>query len=201
MKLISKLIALGAMAALAGTTLSAQQQEQQTTQPNANSDQSSSQSEQNSAWQKAQTQEFFRASKQVGKTVQDSKGQKLGSLKDIAFNQQGEIFALVETSNDRWAAVPWQVVNAGSAKGSQNVVLNATQQELKSAPAVTKDQWGALNNPNFTQGIYSYYHIQAPAAAEGAASSPSGMSQGQGSSNPQQQQNQQQQQQQPQQQK
>jgi hypothetical protein len=61
------------------------------------------------------------------------------------------------------------------------LVVNTTQQQLKSAPAVTKDQWGSLNNPNFTQSIYSYFKVQSPVATGGAAS-PGGASQGQGSS-------------------
>jgi len=128
--------------------------------------------------QQAETQEFFRASNIIGKTAQDSKAQKLGSIKDVVFNQQGEIFAFVDIGGGKWAAGPWQVVNPNSAKGKDNVVLNTTQQQLKSAPSVAKDQWGALNNPAFAQGIYSYYQVQAPTAT-GGASSPGSSSQGQ----------------------
>jgi hypothetical protein len=174
-----------AVATLAISTASAQSQ----------SDQSSSQSSgQNPAWQKAQGQEFFRASKVIGKDTQTSDNQKAGEIKDVVFNQQGEIFALVDIGSSKLAVVPWQSINAASVKGTQNATINTTQQALKSGPAVTKDQWGALDNPSFTQGVYTYYHVQAPGAM-GGAGSPGGASQGQGSSQDQQQQQQQQQQQ------
>lgn len=157
---------------------------QQSSQDASSQDTSSSGGAQNNSLQQAQSQEFFRSSTIVGKTAQDSKGQKLGSVKDIVFNQQGEIFAFVDIGNGKWAAVPWQVVNPNSAKGKDNVVLNTTQQQLKSAPSVSKDQWGSLNNPAFAQGVYSYYQVQPPTAV-GGASSPgsrsSSSSQGQGS--------------------
>jgi hypothetical protein len=178
MKIKSTSIALCAAAALTAATAWAEQQSSQ------------SGGSQNQALSQAQAQEFFRASKIVGKSAQDTSGQKLGSIKEIVFNKQGEILALVDVGNDRWATVPWQLVNTESAKGNQNLTLNTTAQALKAAPAVTKDQWGALDNPSFTQGIYAYYHLQPPTQT-GGASTPGGASQGQGSSEQQQQQQQQ----------
>src|SRR6185369_16915263 len=88
-------IALAASAALA--------QDQQTAPTSSGS--------QTSSLQQAQAQEFFRASNLIGKSTQDSKGTKLGTLKDVVFNQQGEVFAFVDIGGGKWAAVPWQVVN------------------------------------------------------------------------------------------
>ena len=129
--------------------------------------------QQNSSLQEANTQEFFRSSDLVGKNTQDSQGKKVGEIKDITFNQQGQIFALVDIGGSKWAAVPWQVVNPATAKGRGNVTLNATHQQLQAGPAVTKTQWGSLNNPKFVEGAYSYYNVQAPTAS-GGASSPGG---------------------------
>lgn len=168
---VSTIIASAAI--LAGTAFSQEQ-------PSAGSSQSST-TTQGSTLQQAEAQEFFRASNIIGKTSQDSKGQKLGTIKDVVFNQQGEIFAFVDIGSGKWAAVPWQAVNPNSAKGRDNVVLNTTQQQLKSAPSVAKDQWGALNNPAFAQGIYSYYQVQPPASV-GGASVPGSSSQGQSQS-------------------
>lgn len=172
MEMTSTWIALCAVATLTASTVWADSQSSQ------------SSSTQNPALSKAGSQEFFRASKVVGKTAQDAQGQKLGSIKEIVFNQQGEVLALVDVGHGRWATVPWQLVNTETAKGDQNVVLNTTAQALKSAPAVSKEQWGALDNPSFTQGVYAYFLIQAPTQAGGAAS-PGGAAQGQGSSQPQ----------------
>ncbi len=140
---------------------------------------STSQGSQNNSLQQANTQEFFLSSAVVGKSTQDSKGNKVGSIKEVAFNQQGEIFALVDVGSGKWAAVPWQVIQPATAKGSGTVTLNATQQQIKAGPAVSKDQWGSLDNPQFVQGCYTYYNLQPPTTATGGASSPGGATQGQ----------------------
>ena len=136
---------------------------------------------QNEALQQANSQEFFRASDLIGKATQDSKGNKVGDIKEITFNQQGEIFAFVDVGNGKYAVVPWQALNTATAKGRGNLTLNATDQQLKAGPAVTKEQWGSLNNPKFVQGCYAYYNVQAPPTAAGASSSPGGTSQSKGS--------------------
>ena len=167
---LSTLIAAAAVVALGASVGTAQAHEQD---PPAG--------QPNSEWSKAQSQEFFRASDLTGKTIQDNKGQKIGDVKYIVFNKQGEIFALTDIGNDRLAVVPWQVVNIPSAKGNQNLVINTTDKHVHSGPAVTKNQWSALDNPNFIQGVYSYYHIKSP-TAQGGASSPGGTAQEKGSS-------------------
>ena len=141
---------------------------------------STSAAQQNASLQQANVQEFFRASDLIGKATQDSKGNKVGDIKEIVFNQQGEIFAFVDVGSGKYAVVPWQAVNTATAKGKGNVTLNATDQQLKAGPAVTKEQWGSLDNPKFVQGCYAYYNVQGPTAT-GAASSPGGTSQGQNS--------------------
>ena len=136
---------------------------------------STSATQQNASLQQANAQEFFRASDLIGKATQDSKGNKVGDIKEITFNQQGEIFAFVDVGSGKFAVVPWQAVNTATAKGKGNLTLNATEQQLKAGPAVTKDQWGALDNPKFVQGCYAYYNVQNPSAM-GSASSPGGSS-------------------------
>ncbi len=136
-------------------------------------------SQQSGSLQQANAQEFFRASTLIGKNAQDTKGTKVGEIKDVSFNQQGEVFAFVDVGSGKWVAVPWQVVNPSTAKGTGKVTFNATAQQMKAGPAVSKDQWGSLNNPQFVQGCYTYYNVQQPTMATGGASSPGGSSQGQ----------------------
>ena len=171
MKSTSSILMLCAAFALSSATAAEQQNDASST---------SNASQQNASLQQANAQEFFRASDLIGKATQDSKGAKVGDIKEITFNQQGEVFAFVDVGSGKYAVVPWQAINVATAKGRGNVALNATEQQLKAGPAVTKDQWGSLNNPKFVQGCYAYYNIQAPAAT-GGASSPGGSSQGQSS--------------------
>lgn len=132
----------------------------------------------NRAWQKAMAQEFFRASRLLGKEAQSSKGENLGPIKDVAFNQQGEVFILLDVGEGRLAPVPWRYAILSSTKGRQKVILATSGATLREAPIIVEDQWGELDNPNFTQGIYAYYQA-ASAPATGGATSPGSSSQGQ----------------------
>lgn len=170
MKYTLSLIALCATAALFNSQALAQ---------DASADTNSVSGQHDNSLHQANALEFYRASAVIGKTTQDSKGAKVGEIEDIAFNQQGQMFAFVDVGSGKWAVVPWQALQPETAKGKGNVTLNATAQQLKAGPAVTKEQWGALNNPQFVQGCYAYYNLQAPTAT-GAASSPGGTSHGQG---------------------
>ncbi len=143
---------------------------------------SSSTSGQSGSLQKASAQEFFRASDIIGKSAQDTQGTKVGNVKDITFNKNGDVLALVDVGNDKLATVPWPAINTSSAKGSGNITINATQKQLQAGPAVSQNQWGSLDNPAFVKGCYAYYNVQPPSAAAGGASSPGGGSVGQGSS-------------------
>jgi sporulation protein YlmC with PRC-barrel domain len=123
-------------------------------------------------------QEFFRASRLLGKEAQSAKGENLGQIKDVAFNQQGEVFILLDMTDGRLAPVPWRYAILSSTKGRQKVILATSGAALREAPIIVEDQWGELDNPNFTQGIYAYYQA-ASASASGGASSPGSSSQGQ----------------------
>jgi hypothetical protein len=122
-------------------------------------------------------QEFFRASRLLGKEAQSAKGENLGQIKDVAFNQQGEVFILLDMNDGRLAPVPWRYAILSSTKGRPKVILSTTGAALREAPIIVEDQWGELDNPNFTQGIYAYYE-SASAAASGSSSSTGGSSQG-----------------------
>ena len=134
----------------------------------------------NPSWQKALTQEFSRAGGLVGKEAQGSRGESLGTIKDVAFNQQGQVFALIDIGDGRLVPVPWKLANVASTKGRTPVGFSVSGEAIRQAPVVTADQWGELDNPNLTDGILAYYRDQA-AAASGAASSPTGTDQGQSS--------------------
>jgi sporulation protein YlmC with PRC-barrel domain len=115
-------------------------------------------------------QEFFRASRLLGKEAQSAKGENLGQIKDVAFNQQGEVFILLDMTDGRLAPVPWRYAILSSTKGRQKVILATSGAALREAPIIVEDQWGELDNPNYQA---------ASASASGGASSPGSSSQGQ----------------------
>ncbi len=185
-------------ALLSGVTFA---QDQQPSPSGSSASQSSGGGQQASGGsQQLQRSQFFRASDVLNKSAKTANGQDLGKVKDITFNQSGQIFALIDLGNNRYAAVPWQLVNTTASLGSKDLVINTTKLALTSGPAVTKDNWGTLNNPAFVQQLYAHYNVQQQGgtAMGGAGGGAGGTSQGQGQSQqPEQQPTGQQQQQQP----
>lgn len=198
MKAPLKLIVFTATAALLSGVTFAQDQQQRQDQQQSPSSSSASQSSGGS--QELQRSQFFRASDVLNKSAKTANGQDLGKVKDITFNQSGQIFALIDLGNNRYAAAPWQLINTTASLGSKDLVVNTTKQALSSGPTVTKDNWGTLNNPAFVQQIYAHFNVQQQGgtAMGGAGGGAGGASQGQGQSRqPEQQQTGQKQQQQP----
>ncbi len=117
-------------------------------------------------------QQFFQAKNFIGEKVHNSQDQSLGTIKDIVFNpQNGETFAAIEASHNRYALVPWQAltIKAKGSRGKELVVLNATKEQLQAGPTVPEDQWQMLNNQTFVQSIYSHYNVQPPTGLGGSA--------------------------------
>lgn len=134
------------------------------------------------------SQKFSRSKDLVGASVKDAQGNKLGSIDEILMNtRQGETFASIEVSGGRYALVPIQALSitrpAGMIRDAE-VALNTTKVALQSGPTVAKNEWQNLDNPSFTQRIYSHYSLQPPTAAMGGSAGQSlgGAATGAGSS-------------------
>jgi hypothetical protein len=110
----------------------------------------------------SQAQGTFRAGKIIGTPAKDQQGHSLGDVKDFTLNPQtGEMFALIDIGGGHWAIVPWQLVKVTTdSKGNLTVTVNSSKSVLQGAPSVTKDQWNSLQDPTYTQRIYSYFQIQ-----------------------------------------
>jgi hypothetical protein len=118
--------------------------------------------------QHGQMSQSHRASKLIGRDVKSSDGQEIGELKDVTFNQQGQIFALVELDDDRMAVLPWQKIDAKSAAGEdEDLKVNTTKESITRGPTITEEAFANLNNPQFTRQVYSHYQVQPPAAVGG----------------------------------
>ena len=142
----------------------------------------SSDANQTSTSQKStQSTQFCRSKDLVGAAVKDAQGQKLGDIKEVFINpKNGQNFAAIGIGHGREALVPLQALNVMPARGlfkNAEVTLNKTKADLESSPSVTNDEWQKLDDPTFTQSIYSHYNIQAPSAM-GGANTPSGVSSG-----------------------
>ncbi len=102
--------------------------------------------------------QFYEASKILNRNAKSAQGESLGKVKDVAFNPRGRAFALIDVGNNRYAAVPWVLINPSTAQAEKgDLTINTTKQTLQSAPTLTKDQFGNLNDPSFAQSVYSHY--------------------------------------------
>jgi hypothetical protein len=121
-------------------------------------------------------QVFFRADQLIGRSAQTPVGQNLGDLKEIVFHPEKGIYGVVQTENDRLAALPWSLVTAVTDKA---VVFNTSSQELANAPTFTDKQWSNLNDSQFTQQIDSHFeHAMGGSSEQGASSSGAGKGSG-----------------------
>lgn len=121
------------------------------------------------------SQQFCTSKQLVGADVKDSAGEKIGDIKEIYLNpQNGQTFASLDIGKGRHAVVPVQalkVTPSHSALRNAEVTINKTKADLESAPTVTNNQWSNLDDPSFTQRVYSHYNVQPPSAAGGTGAS------------------------------
>ena len=116
-------------------------------------------------------EKFFHARSLVGQQIKDAKGQILGSVYDIAFNpQSGDTFITIGVGAGRYALVPWQALVLTSGAGGQDeLTLNTSLRDLQAGPTITSSDWEKLNNPDFTQSLYSRFNLLPPIAVGGTA--------------------------------
>jgi hypothetical protein len=176
MKIPSRVTAFSAaFALLAGACLA-----QQATPGSAESQQPQTNANGGTAQPAGQTQQFYRASKLIGKQTNSTQGEDIGKVADIISNPQtGETFVMVDLGRKGMAPVPWQLINPGGEQ-NKNVVIKLPKDVLNSAPTVTEQHWGDFNDPKFTQRIYAYYGVTPTAVGAPGAGGGTQKGSGQG---------------------
>jgi sporulation protein YlmC with PRC-barrel domain len=127
-------------------------------------------------------QALFRAKNLIGRQVQTTQGENLGRLTEIVFHPEVGIFAVVELDSKRLAPLPWAMVER--LTGEQVVVSGTSKALLQGAPLIEDQQWDRLNDPAFTQKIYTYHGLEAQAGVGSPGKSPSGTIREQGERQP-----------------
>jgi hypothetical protein len=115
------------------------------------------------------SERFFHARSLVGQEIKDANDRTLGSVYDIAFNpRSGDTFVAIGVGGGRYAMVPWQALTLrAGARGQDELSLNTTLRDLQSGPTLTSSDWDKLNNPTFTQSVYSKFNLQPQTAIGG----------------------------------
>ncbi len=110
-----------------------------------------------------------RASQLIGMNIQNPEGKSLGSVNDIVIDaQSGKIrYAAVSYGGflglgDKLFAVPWGAFKCekGDEAGEYNLVLSATEQQLKNAQGFDQNNWPDFADRKFTAEIDRHYGVE-----------------------------------------
>jgi len=128
-----------------------------------------------SAREAGKSKHFSRSKDLVGANVKNAQGQKLGDISEIYVNpQNGQTLAAIDIGSHRHAIVPLQALRVSppaSALRNAEVTLNKSKADLEGGPVIAGNAWQKLDDPSFTQNVYSHFNLQAPTAVGGTGSS------------------------------
>lgn len=111
----------------------------------------------------------IRVSQLIGMGIQNQKGKSIGSVNDIVINaKSGKVrYAAVSYGGfmglgDKLFAVPWQAFKyqKGEKEAEHKLVLNATEQQLKSATGFDQDNWPNFADHSFTSQLDRHYGVE-----------------------------------------
>jgi hypothetical protein len=129
------------------------------------------------------SQEFSNSRTLIGATVRDPQGNRLGTVHDVVLSpRNGETFAAIRVGFRTYALVPIQALTITPGTGILNrkaeVTLNSTKENLENGPTIRNGEWDQLDNPTFTQSVYTHYQMQPPTAVGGTGGGFGGTSSG-----------------------
>jgi len=102
-----------------------------------------------------------RASKIIGTDVRNRSGQKLGAIKDVVLDSQGNVaYAVVSTGGflglrDRMHAIPWQALQTNT--GRDHFLLDMDKQQLKQAPGFDSKNWPDMADERWSADVRRHY--------------------------------------------
>jgi hypothetical protein len=130
----------------------------------------------------SQSKQFYHSKDLLGAKVNDGQGKKLGKIDDLVVNPKtGEVLAAIRIERGQNALVPLQALNFTAGRGMLGHLeakIAKSKADLAAGPIVTNDDWQKLDDPSFTQRIYSFYNVQAPSGAMGGTKDEGGVSAG-----------------------
>jgi sporulation protein YlmC with PRC-barrel domain len=105
----------------------------------------------------------------VGSSVQNPKGEKIGSIEDMVIDLESGRVAYVALSyggvlgiGDKLFAVPFDAFKTGHDTNNNILfVLDLTKDKLENAPGFDKNHWPDFANPDWRNQIDTYYHRTA----------------------------------------
>ncbi len=106
-----------------------------------------------------------RASTVIGMSVQDTQGEKLGTISDITFdNRTGRVTYAVLGSggvlgiSEKYYAIPWKALTFNTGRSA--LILDVDKDKLKTAPSFGKDNWPDFTDQAWGMQIHRFYGLQ-----------------------------------------
>ena len=125
------------------------------------------------------TNQPLRASKLIGANVKTQTGENLGQIEDVVVNpQHGKIDFAVISKEDKLIPVPWKLLSSSQAPSRiglpsmQQVAFTfqGEKEKFDSAPSFEKSRWTDMNQPGWSQRVYSHYGVEGESGVGGTGS-------------------------------
>jgi PRC-barrel domain len=100
----------------------------------------------------------------IGENVYNSKGEKLGDIKEIMLDvENGRVaYAVLSFGGflgiaDKLFAVPWNALTLKLETLDTRFLLDVEKERLESAPGFDKDDWPDMVDESWSDHVHSYY--------------------------------------------
>jgi sporulation protein YlmC with PRC-barrel domain len=101
----------------------------------------------------------------IGRTVTNSRGEKLGRIEDIVIDgPRGQVaYAVLSFGGflgvgDRLCAIPWDVLVEDPHSGC--LLLDVDKDRLRKAPGFDKHHWPDMADDAWASEVYEYYGVE-----------------------------------------
>lgn len=109
--------------------------------------------------------DIHRASELLDRRIENTQGDKLGSVKDLVIGRDGKVSYLILSRGgvlgmgDKLIPIPLQAATLSEDR----IILNVTEDRLANAPSFSEDEWPNFNDPAWSQKVFGYYGVESNA--------------------------------------
>jgi sporulation protein YlmC with PRC-barrel domain len=107
-----------------------------------------------------QAEQTHKSSDLIGTVALNDRGERLGTVEEILFSDDGRIEYLILARRDfdgreRLVPIPWK--DAKAEISGDTLVLSLDKETFANAPSFARNDWGRLDDPDWNKSVHSYY--------------------------------------------
>ena len=110
--------------------------------------------------------QFMGANWPIGEDVYNTKGEKLGDIKEVMLDvEKGSVaYAVLSFGGflgvgDKLFAVPWNALTLRLETLDKRFILDVEKEQLESAPGFDKDNWPDMADESWTNKLHAHYGV------------------------------------------